>query len=178
MNRGSIVLHEAEFTRLKAILESTQKDLKAELVLLIDRSGQQIASQGPRVDIDQTALATLAAANIAATNGLAQVVGEPSFSTLFHQGTKRSIHILDVARSLSLVLVFDQSVAPGMVRWKVRRAAACLDEIFVNFQKKLAAGNVSPVATEQVSRMFSDEELDELFERLGPKPDQDRKAQP
>ncbi len=177
MNLSSIVLHEAEFLRLKSILARTQKDLRADLVLLIDRGGQEIASQGSRTDIDQTALASLAAANIAATNGLAQVVGEPAFSTLYHQGTRRSIHILDVARSLSLVLVFDQALAPGMVRWKVRRAAVCLDEIFAGFQKKIEPGTSAPCSGgTSLSRLFSDEELDVLFEQLGPKPSSERKA--
>ncbi len=177
MSLSSIVLHEAEYHRLKSILARTQKDLRADLVLLIDRSGQQIASQGSGVAIDLTALASLAAANIAATNGLAQVVGEPAFSTLYHQGTRRSVHILDVARSLSLVLVFDQGLAPGMVRWKVRRAAVCLDEIFSGLQKKMApGGNTKDSAEASLSRLFSDEELDALFEQLGPKPNSEREA--
>ncbi len=177
MNPSSIVLHEAEFVRLKSILASTQKDLQADLVLLIDRSGQRIASQGSKDDIDQTALASLAAANIAATNGLAQVVGEPAFSTLYHQGTRRSVHILDVARSLSLVLVFDQGLAPGMVRWKVRRAAVCLDEIFSGFSKKIAPAAAASGGTDaSPSRLFSDEELDALFEQLNPKLNTEREV--
>jgi predicted regulator of Ras-like GTPase activity (Roadblock/LC7/MglB family) len=170
MNLSSIALHEAEFLRLKSILARTQKDLQADLVLLIDRSGQQIASQGSGEDIDQTALASLAAANIAATNGLARVVGEPAFSTLYHQGTRRSIHILDVARSMSLVLVFDQTMAPGMVRWKVRRAAICLDEVFSSLQKKIANGSAAEASSAAaVSRLFTDEELDALLDHFGPK---------
>src|SRR5512139_863895 len=117
MNPSSIVLHEAEFVRLKSILASTQKDLQADLVLLIDRSGQRIASQGSKEDIDQTALASLAAANIAATNGL----------------------------------------APGMVRWKVRRAAVCLDEIFSGFSKRIVPGTPASDGTDSSpSRLFSD----------------------
>jgi predicted regulator of Ras-like GTPase activity (Roadblock/LC7/MglB family) len=177
MNLSSIALHEAEYLRLKSILAKTQTDLHADLVLLIDRSGQQIASQGSDSQIDLTSLASLAAANIAATNGLAKVVGEPAFSTLHHQGTRRSIHILDIGRSLSLVLVFEQTLAAGMVRWKVRRAALCLDQVFSSLQKKLDRECASGAFTGNApARMFSDEELDELFDHVGPKPLAGRKV--
>ncbi len=178
MNVKSIALHEKDFLRLKGILAQTQKDLGADLVLLIDRSGQQIAAEGPGGDIDQTALASLAAANIAATNGMANLVGEPCFSTLYHQGSRRSIHISDVSKSLALVLVFGQNMAPGMVRWKVRHVSASLDEVMAGFLKKMeSVGAAPPENAESAStRLFSDEELDKLFDQLGSKPDIERKA--
>ena len=70
MNSGSIVLYEAEYSRVKAILSRAQGELRADLVLLIDRDGHQIASEGSARDIDLTSLASLASANLAATDGL------------------------------------------------------------------------------------------------------------
>jgi predicted regulator of Ras-like GTPase activity (Roadblock/LC7/MglB family) len=178
MNVKSIALHEKEFGRLKGILSQTQKDLGADLVMLIDRSGQQIATEGPGGDIDQTALASLAAANIAATNGMANLVGEPCFSTLYHQGSRRSIHISEVSKSLALVLVFGQNMAPGMVRWRVRQVAASLDEVLTAFFRRMES-NVEPAAESAESssaRLFTDEELDRLFDQMSSKPDIERKA--
>ncbi|MBZ5495490.1 MAG: roadblock/LC7 domain-containing protein [Acidobacteriia bacterium] len=170
MNPSNIVLYEAEYLRLKSILAMTQRDLRADLVLLIDRSGQQIASEGPAHGIDMTALSSLAAANLAATDGLARLVGEPEFSILFHQGRRRSIQISDVAKRFSLVVVFDDSVSLGMVRLRVKRATAYLEEILRGFlRKRESAGSASKAAPGSVSPFyFTDEDIDKLFSFLKP----------
>jgi predicted regulator of Ras-like GTPase activity (Roadblock/LC7/MglB family) len=165
-----IVLYEAEYQRIKAILALTQRDLRADLVLLIDRSGQQIASEGPAKGIDLTALASLAAANIAATDGLARLVGEPEFSILSHQGRRRSIQISDVAKKYSLVVVFDDSVSLGMVRLRVKRATAYLEEILRSLLRKAesAASTSKPAPKEDQALYFTDEDIDKLFSFLTP----------
>ncbi len=170
MNLSNIVLHEAEYLRLKSILVMTQRDLRAELVLLIDRSGQQIASEGPGRGIDLTSLSSLAAANIAATDGLARLVGEPAFSALYHQGLHRSIHISDVAKKFSLVVIFDESVALGMVRLRVKRATAYLEEILRGFLRKTASVAAVPKAAPGPASplYFTDDDIDKLFSFLKP----------
>jgi predicted regulator of Ras-like GTPase activity (Roadblock/LC7/MglB family) len=171
MNLSNIVLHESEYRRLKSILAMTQRDLRADLVLLIDRSGQQVAFEGPAAGIDLTALASLAAANIAATDGLARLVGEPEFSILYHQGKHRSIHISDVANRFSVVLVFDDTVSLGMVRLRVKRATAYLEELFRSFQRraetppKKASHGSAPGALLD----FTDEDIEMLLKVMKPK---------
>ncbi len=164
MESGNIVLQENDYGRLQSILERTQKDLRAHLVMLIDRSGHQIACVGPDQELDQTALASLSAANVAATNGLAQIVGEPGFSVLYHQGTHRSIHISSVADRFSLVLVFDQTVASGVVRWKVRRATFFLDEILSGVVKRSEELSRTDNGSREpaLSTKFTDEEINRL----------------
>jgi predicted regulator of Ras-like GTPase activity (Roadblock/LC7/MglB family) len=164
MESGNIILHEADYQRLRSILARTQKDLRAHLVMLIDRSGHHIACEGPDQEIDQTALASLAAANVAAANALAQIVGEPGFSVLYHQGNQRSIHISDVANRFSLVLVFDQTVASGVVRWKVRRATFFLDEILSEMLTRSdpSASASAPGQGTTETAQFTDEEINRL----------------
>jgi predicted regulator of Ras-like GTPase activity (Roadblock/LC7/MglB family) len=171
MSPSNIVLYEAEHLRLKSILAMTQRDLRAELVLLIDRSGQQISFEGPARGIDLTALASLAAANIAATDGLARLVGEPEFSILFHQGKRRSIHISDVAKRFSLVVVFDDSVSLGMVRLRVKRATAYLEEVFRGFIRKTETTGLGPKAASgsKPQIYFTDDDIDKLFSLFKPK---------
>ncbi len=164
MNPKNIILYETEYRRLKAILAKMQDDLRAELVLLINHSGQEIAVEGPAQDVDLTALASLAAANLAATNGLAQLVGEPQFSILYHQGVHRSIYISDLAQKFSLVVLFDETVSPGMVRWKVKRGTASLQEVFKSFFQKIEERSLhsnSPT-------YFSDEEIEKMLGFMSP----------
>jgi len=54
----------------------------------VDKNGQLIASAGDTHNIDTTALASLTAGNIAATGGIARLLGEREFSILFHEGRK------------------------------------------------------------------------------------------
>jgi predicted regulator of Ras-like GTPase activity (Roadblock/LC7/MglB family) len=168
---NNLTLHEAEYVRIKSILAMTQKDLRADLVLLIDRNGQQIAADGPAHGIDLTALASLAAANLAATDGLARLVGEPEFSILYHQGQHRSIHISDVAKRFSLVLVFDETVSLGMVRLRVKRATAYLEELFRGFVRKLEPVAAVPKESTPTKSPFdfSDEDIEMLFKVMKPK---------
>lgn len=171
---SNIALHDTENARLRAILIKTQRDLRAELVLLIDRGGHQIAWEGPSRDIDLTALSSLAAANIAATDGLARVVGEADFSIIYHQGKNRNIHISDVSRRFSLVLVFDDAVSLGMVRWKVKRATASLDDLFrALVRRESKGGNASPGFSPP---QFTDEDIDKLFGHFGSKASSERKV--
>ena len=157
----------------------TQHDLRAELVLLIDRGGHQIAWEGPSRDIDLTALSSLAAANIAATDGLARVVGEADFSIIYHQGRNRNIHISDVSRRFSLVLVFDDAVSLGMVRWKAKRAAASLEDLLRSLVRRVdpKAGGAAAAAG-PTPPQFTDEDIDKLFGHFGSKLPAERKVQP
>jgi hypothetical protein len=68
-------------------------DASAKVVFLVDKDGQEIASQGEVGNLDTTSLASLAAGNVAATGGMAALIGEKEFPTLSHEGEKESIHI-------------------------------------------------------------------------------------
>lgn len=151
-------LHETEFKRIHAILSKMQVELRAQVVLLISRSGQPIVISGPAENIDYTALASLAAANLAATDGLANLVGEREFSVLVHQGTHRSIFISDLLKRFSLVLVFDATASSGLVRYKCKRTTLLLEDIIRDFQRRIEK-------TEKVMRLpqFTDEEIEELL---------------
>ena len=137
-----------------------QRELRAELVLLISRSGQPIVISGSAEGIDQTALSSLAAANLSATDGLANIVGEKEFSVLVHQGRQRSIFISDLLKKFSLVLVFHASAPSALVRYKCKRTTLLLEDVMRGFERR---AEKTECATD--TPQFSDEELEEL---LGP----------
>ncbi len=113
---------------------------------------------GSPENIDCTALASLAAANLAATDGLANIVGEREFSVLVHQGRQRSLFISDLLKRFSLVLVFDASASSGLVRYKCKRTTQLLEDVIRDFQRRIE-NSVSVACPPQ----FSDEELEELL---------------
>lgn len=163
MSSNNINLQAPEFERIRAILTKLQKELRTEVILLISRSGQPVVTLGAAKNIDYTALASLAAANLAATDSLANIVGEKEFSVLVHQGRRRSLFISDLLKRFSLVVVFDASTSLGLVRYKCKRITILLEDVVRNFQRRMEKAGSAP---EYPS--FSDEEVDALLGNIGP----------
>lgn len=155
---------EPDHQRIKAVLGTMQRELAADLVLLIHRSGQHIASEGPAQDLDLTALSSLAAASLAATDELAQIVGEKEFSVLFQQGRTRSIHISSIDSQFCLVLIFGQTVS-GLVRWKVKKALDHLAQTLKEIREVASRSDPSAILSTggPTLRYFSDEDIEKLF---------------
>jgi len=159
-----IVMYEVEFNQIKGILAKLRTDSNAQVVFLVDKNGQQIAAVGDLQTLDTTSLASLTAGNVAATDGLARLIGEREFSILFHEGERDNIHISIVAQRVILVVIFDERTSLGLVRLRVRRAMAELEKIFEEIAHKaerekqaLQADFDSPFAE------ITDEDIDRLF---------------
>src|SRR3990172_10840524 len=108
-----------------AITQSLQKFLfesNARCALLVDRTGQLVATVGEQPNFDPTAFATLTAADFSANDQLAPLIGETHFNSLFHQGEKESMYLADVARRVILVVLFDNRTTLGLVRLKLKHA--------------------------------------------------------
>lgn len=126
---GQLVVFEEEHRKLRAVLGRVHADSRARAVLLIDTNGQLIADVGDTADLDVVGFASLTASNIAATASMARLVGEKDFTILFHQGEKDSIHISLVGQRAILAVIFGKEASLGLVRLRVRRAAAEIDEV-------------------------------------------------
>jgi predicted regulator of Ras-like GTPase activity (Roadblock/LC7/MglB family) len=158
VSSNNFQLYEPEFQRIKAILAKMQKEVRADLVLLISRSGQPMVISGTAEGIDCTALSSLAAANLAATDGLAKIIGEREFSVLVHQGRHRSIFISDLLKKFSLVLVFQASESLGLIRYKCRRTLFILEDLMKEFEGRPDTTTSAPGCPN-----FTDEELEQLL---------------
>lgn len=156
----SMVIYEEEFERISSVLARLWVDANAKIVFLVDKNGQQLAAKGDLDKVDTTSLASLTAGNVAATDGLARLIGEKEFSILFHEGERDNIHISIVGQRLILVVIFDERSSLGLVRLRVRKAAAELEEVLSLMADKAAQRGeevVSPFAE------ITDEDIDNLF---------------
>src|SRR5512146_953748 len=120
--KGHFILHEQEFEAFKAVLQKLLEDSYAKVVFLIDKNGSMLSAAGAVSEFDTTSLASLAAGNIAATGGLASLIGEKEFSILFHEGERDNMHISVIDNRLILVVIFDKRSSVGLVRLRVRKA--------------------------------------------------------
>ena len=157
----SLVMYEEEFQLIKQLLESLRMDASAKIVFLVDKNGQQIADAGEVNLVDTTSLASLTAGNVAATDGLAKLIGEKEFSILFHEGRKDNIHISIVAQRLILVVIFDERSSLGLVRLRVRKAASDIERVLNEMEAK--AQSVGTVETISPFAEITDDDIDALF---------------
>lgn len=156
------VLFEEEYQRLEEALRRLRQDANAKAVFLIDKNGQQIAAAGEIEQFDTTSLASLTAGNVAATDGLAKLIGEREFSVLFHEGQRDHIHLSIVARRAILVVIFDDRSSLGLVRLRVKRASDEMEKIFDAMMEKGGKGAAGPGRTSPFSEI-TDEDIDALF---------------
>jgi predicted regulator of Ras-like GTPase activity (Roadblock/LC7/MglB family) len=160
--QNSFVMYDEEFQRISAVIEKLLRESNAKVIFLVDKNGQLIAGCGETENLDTTSLASLTAGNIAATGGLAKLIGEKEFSILFHEGEKDNIHISIIAQRVILVVIFDNRSSLGLVRLRVKKASDELAVIFDDLAEKAAemekTGNAdSPFAE------ITDDDIDNLF---------------
>ena len=122
MADAPILLREQQYHQINAVLARLRLDAAAKVVFLVDKDGQEIAVQGEVGNLDTTSLASLAAGNVAATGGMAQLIGEKEFPTLSHEGERESIHISVVGRLL-LIVVFDERSSLGLVKLRSKQVS-------------------------------------------------------
>lgn len=130
MATPQMVMYEDEFKQLNNILEKLLREANAKVIFLVDKNGQLISGVGETERFDTTSLASLTAGNIAATGGLAKLIGEKEFSILFHEGEKDNLHISIVGGRVILVVLFDSRSSLGLVRLRVKKASEELAAVF------------------------------------------------
>lgn len=163
MSPGDLVLFEEDFRSLQSVLRKLKADTGASVVLLVDKNGQRIASVGDVDALDMTALASLTAGNVAATDALARILGEREFSVLLHEGEKENIHVSIVGRRVILVVIFSDRSSLGLVRLRVRQAAAELDVAFREVAERMEREPVLHSGIEPLLAEITDEDIDRLF---------------
>jgi len=156
----NLVMYEDEFEGINGVLGRLWTDSNAKIVFLVDKNGQQIAAKGDLDKVDATSLASLTAGNVAATDGLARLIGEKEFSILFHEGERDNIHISIVGQRLILVVIFDERSSLGLVRLRVRKAAGDLEEVLNQMATKAAEQGQAPASP---FAEITDEDIDALF---------------
>jgi len=159
MTDAPIILHEEQFQQLRQILSKLRLDSFSRVVFLVDKNGQQIAAQGDLGDLDTTSLASLAAGNVAATGGMARLIGEKEFPTLSHEGERESIHICIIGRML-LVVVFDERSSLGLIKLRVKQASRELSVVFDEIARLAAQHKESE---EALFAEITDDDIDSLF---------------
>ena len=151
---------EDDSRQIQTILSAFLGESNARTALIVDRTGQMVATVGESPVFDQTAFASLTAADFSANDQLARMLGEPEFGALFHQGEREPMYLADVARRVILVVLFDNRTTLGLVKLRVRSTVTRLSEVFTDMFNR--EGTSAPgVETEFLGE--AEDEIDKLF---------------
>ena len=90
---------------------------EASAALIIDKAGFLINQAGDFDQFDSTTLAALAAGSFAATQGMASVVSEPNFNSVYQQGENFSLLVQNIEEDTLLIIVFAVHVSVGAVKY-------------------------------------------------------------
>jgi predicted regulator of Ras-like GTPase activity (Roadblock/LC7/MglB family) len=147
---------EDDFGSITGSLQRFLYGTNAKCALLVDRTGQLVATVGEPPQFDPTAFATLTAADFSANDQLARLVGETDFSTLFHQGERESMFLADVARRVILVVLFDNRTTLGLVRLRMKRTVEELGRLFeqVFARAHEVPSDILAGADDEIDRLF------------------------
>ena len=163
MASTDLVLREEDHVRFSDLLERLREESNAKLTFLLDKNGQQLARAGELHGIDPTSLASLTAGNVAATEGLAQLIGESEFSILFHEGENDHLHINVVGGRSILVVLFDERSSLGLVRLRVKKASAELASLLDGIHNRSESSRTAAFGGASPFSEITDDDIDALF---------------
>jgi predicted regulator of Ras-like GTPase activity (Roadblock/LC7/MglB family) len=125
----SLVVSEKDTVGIEDCLERLVGDTSANYSMLLDKSGQVIASRGDTQRQDITALGALLAGTFASSREVARLLREKDFRVLFQQGVKENIFTELIEEQWMLVVMFDKRTHIGLVKVLAKRATDELGSI-------------------------------------------------
>ena len=152
--------NESDYRQIQQHLQGFLRDSNARCALLVDRTGQLVATVGEPPQFDPTAFASLTAADFSANDQLAKMIGEPDFASLVHQGEKESMYLADVAKRVILVVLFDQRATLGLVKLKAKATVELLNHVFQAMFDRVGPGGGSDTKGILAG---AEDEIDKLF---------------
>ena len=128
-------LIEEDMQRLDETLREFNAQTDATTALLIDKGGFLIAHAGDDSQFDLTTIGALASGAFMANQTIAGLVNEKNFNSIYQQGEKFSMFVINVDEHCLLAVIFLQSTGVGVVKFyaaaavkKIAQQLACAQE--------------------------------------------------
>lgn len=157
-------LDTADIEQLNAALQALLGESRVRCAALIDRSGRLLTSAGDTGGFDQITFASLAAADFAASDQLAALLGESEFASLYHHGDRQSMFLADLGGWAILAVLFDSTTTLGLVRLRARAALPRLIDILDGLGRREREAPAlrmddgwAEEANDEIDRLFAEE---------------------
>ena len=115
-------LIEEDIQRLDEALKEFLAQTDAKTALVIDKGGFLIAHQGESTEFDLTTIGALASGAFMANQTIAGLVNEENFNSIYQQGDKYSMFVVNVDEHCMLVVIFLSQVGVGVVKFYAKMA--------------------------------------------------------
>ena len=158
-----LVLYGEEYEEIKRILLQLKEETNSRIALIVEKNGQPIAFIGEVDGVDTTSLGSLVAGNVAATEGLARLLGEQGFSFIFDEGERENLHMTLIAGKFILAVLFDKKTSLGLVRLRAKNAANRLEKVFKRLEEKMEQDKEKMGEGESPFEDISEEDIENLF---------------
>src|SRR5215470_16357496 len=112
----NLIISDRELAIITTALNKLMHDTSATSVMLIDKSGQVIATLGTGARRNATSLGALLAGAFSSSRHIAELLGEKDFRTIFQQGVHENIYTTMIEDQWLLVIVFDKLTHIGLVK--------------------------------------------------------------
>ncbi len=160
--QGSWAVGVADLQHLDRMLLAFVAETQACSVLLIDRTGRYLTGAGDVDALDATSFASLAAADFAASDQLARLLGESEFAALYHAAPAQSMYLADIDGQAILAALFDARTTLGLVRLRTRTLVPRIARVFQELTTRPPAADAAmddvwlASATDEIDRLFTD----------------------
>jgi predicted regulator of Ras-like GTPase activity (Roadblock/LC7/MglB family) len=119
----NLIISDHEIGVISTALNKLMNDTNATSVMLIDKSGQVISTQGTGTRRNATSLGALLAGAFSSSRHVAELLGEKDFRTIFQQGVHENIYTTMIEEQWLLVIVFDRLTHIGLVKVLSKKAS-------------------------------------------------------
>ncbi len=158
-----LILYGEEYEEIKKILSELKEETGARVALIVEKNGQPIAFSGEMDGVDTTSLGSLVAGNVAATEGLARLLGEQGFALMFNEGQNENLHINLIERKFILAVLFDKRTSLGLVRLRAKNASVKLEKVFTKLEAKMEKEHRKMGEKESPFEDISEDDIEKLF---------------
>ena len=116
-------LIEEDVQQLQMVLRELLTHTEATTALVIDKGGFLITNKGDDEQFDLTTIAALASGAYMANQTIANLVHEENFDSVYQQGEKYSMFVMNVDQYCLLVVIFPATVSVGAVKYFALRTS-------------------------------------------------------
>jgi predicted regulator of Ras-like GTPase activity (Roadblock/LC7/MglB family) len=102
---------------LDSVLDELLRKSGASTGLVVDKGGPVIGQRGATHEFDMTTIAALAAGSFAATQAIADCLGEAGFTNIYQQGERYSLLFCNIDENALLIIIFKAEVSAGAVKY-------------------------------------------------------------
>ena len=110
-------LIEEDIRQLDESLSEFIAQTDATAVLIIDKAGFLITHRGDARDFDLTTIGALSSGAFMANQTIAGLVNEDNFNSIYQQGEKFSMFVMNVDEHCLIVVIFKAQVGVGVVKY-------------------------------------------------------------